>query len=248
MWKVRDIMKEIFKNGGKTFVKILIVNLMSFFAVLSFSVLATGLFTKNIGYTAYGTTSESAEEQELYTYYYADGEDEQLSAYQERGYTVRQSTIRSQLSKKGNITFLLFSQIFSLLILFSFLYPNLWQLGTKDSNLVKFKHVAGDPWKGAKIGAVAVIPNYTVLLILAVIKIGRFGDFPLAIYRFAHASFYSLIDLVFGKAITVRELAVWRFSLLFLLPLVVVAVCELAYVLGYHNYSIGEKLVYKKKT
>ena len=138
-------MKEILKNGAKTFVKIIFINLFSFFIILSFHVLATGLFTKNIGYTAYGTTSESADEKELYTYYYADGEDQQLAVYEENGYTVHQSLIRSELSKMGNLAFLILSQLFTFLILFLFLYPNLWNLGAKDNNLVNFKHVKSDP-------------------------------------------------------------------------------------------------------
>ena len=49
-------MKENFKTGAKLFLKLIVVNIMCFFVVMSFSVLATAAFTKNVGYKAYGTT------------------------------------------------------------------------------------------------------------------------------------------------------------------------------------------------
>ena len=46
-------MKENFKTGAKLFLKLIVVNIMCFFVVMSFSVLATAAFTKNVGYKAY---------------------------------------------------------------------------------------------------------------------------------------------------------------------------------------------------
>ncbi len=241
-------MKEVTKLGLKQFLRLILINVMCFFVVISFSVLSTAVFTKNIGYTAYGTSSESSEPEELYTYYYADGEDTKKQEYTDRGYTVSESKIRSTLSGTGNAVFLTVSQIFCLLILISFIYPNLWQLGTKDSNLVKFKHEKEDRLKGVKIGAVSVIPLYLGLIALAVFKAGAFVKFPVALYKTVHASFYSFIQLISGGAATVADLSVPRIILLFLLPLVIVAVSGGAYILGYNNYSLGEKLIYKKKS
>ena len=174
-------MKEVTKLGLKQFLRLILINVMCFFVVISFSVLSTAAFTKNIGYTAYGTSSESSEPEELYTYYYADGEDTKKQEYTDRGYTVSESKIRSTLSGTGNAVFLTVSQIFCLLILISFIYPNLWQLGTKDSNLVKFKHEKEDRLKGVKVGAVSVIPLYLGLIALAVFKAGAFVKFPVAL-------------------------------------------------------------------
>ena len=91
-------MKEVTKLGLKQFLRLILINVMCFFVVISFSVLSTAAFTKNIGYTAYGTSSESSEPEELYTYYYADGEDTKKQEYTDRGYTVSESKIRSTLS------------------------------------------------------------------------------------------------------------------------------------------------------
>ena len=50
-----------------------------------------------------------------------------------------------------------------------------------------------------------------------------------------------------GSAVYVSELSVIRLILLLLLPLVIPAVSCVSYILGYKNFSVGEKLIYKKK-
>ena len=69
----------------------------------------------------------------------------------------------------------------------------------------------------------------------------------MVLYKFLNASFYSLIDVILSGTVTAGELSVWRLAILFILPLTVPAVAGVAYLLGYNNFSIGEKLVYKKK-
>ena len=86
------------------------------------------------------------------------------------------------------------------------------------------------------------------LIALAVFKAGAFVKFPVALYKTVHASFYSFIQLISGGAATVADISVPRIILLFLLPLVIVAASGGAYILGYNNYSLGEKLIYKKKS
>ena len=240
-------MKEILKSGGKLFLKTVVITIMCFFIVISFSVLTTAAFTKNIGYKAYGTSSDTSSQTELYTYYYEDGEDTYKSAYEEQGYTVSTASIRSQISKTGNTVFLTVSQIFCLLILISFIYPELWHNGTNDSNLVRFKHKKEDKLKGLKIGLVTVIPHYLFLIFLVIAKLGALPSFPMVLYKFLNSSFYSFIEIIVGGAVTVADLAVWRLLLLFILPLIIPAAAGAAYILGYNNFSIGEKLVYKKK-
>ena len=105
-------MKENFKTGAKLFLKLIVVNIMCFFVVMSFSVLATAAFTKNVGYKAYGTSSDSSEPQELYTHYYADGDDTKKAEYEGRGFTVSESKIRSEMTRGGTAAFLAVSQIF----------------------------------------------------------------------------------------------------------------------------------------
>lgn len=240
-------MNEILKDGGKLFLKTVVVNIMCFFIVISFSVLTTAAFTKNIGYKAYGTVSDSSEQTELYTYYYEDGDDTQKSAYEEEGYTVSTVAIRSEISRSGKTCFLILSEVFCFIFLCGFIYPRIWQNGTNDSNLVRFKHKNEDKFKGLKIGAVAAVPNYLLLIFLVIAKLGAFPNFPMALYKFLNSSVYSFIEIILGRAITVSELAVWRLALLFILPLLIPVIAGISYILGYKNISVGEKLIYKNK-
>lgn len=238
-------MKENIKDGLKLFLKIIIVNIMCFFVVMSFNVLITAVATKNIGYTAFGTTSDSSEVSELYTYYYEDGEDTKKTEYTEQGYNVTERSIRSKMSAGGNAAFLIISQIFCIMILFSFIYPNIWHIGTADSNLVRFKHKAEDKLKGVKIGLIAVIPFYLFLIFVAAAKF-VLPSFPMVLYKFLNSAFYSFIDILCGAS-TAGELAVWRLVLLFVLPVIIPVISGTAYLLGYKNISLGEKFIYKKK-
>lgn len=240
-------MNEIFKKGSVLFLKLLVAGIMCFFVIMSFSVLATAAFTENIGYKAYGTSAEGGESLELYTHYYSDGEDTLKAEYEDRGYTVTESSIRSEISGTGNAVFQTVVQIFCLLITLSFVYPDLWHIGTTDSNLVKFKHKAEDKLKGLKIGLIAVIPQYLLLICAAIAKFGLSSKLPAALLKFANASFYTFIQLIIGNAATLGELSAFRFALLWLLPLIIPAAACGSYYLGYRNISIGEKIVYKKK-
>ncbi len=239
-------MKEIFKSGLSLFGRLIIVNIMCFFMVISINVLVTAAFTQNIGYTAYGTSSDSSEQVELYTHYDKDGEDTKLKEYEDKGYTITKSNIRSQLSGTGYTVFHVVAQLFCIALLASFIYPNFWQMGTKDSNLVQFKHKKEDKLKGLKGGLVAIIPSLLVLAFITATKSGISAKFPVVLLKFLFSSYYSLIELTIGKVATLGELSVLQILPVFLMQLFVPLVAFIAYLLGYKNISLGEKLIYKK--
>lgn len=239
-------MKEILNKGASVFLKTIIINIMCFFVVISLSVLTTAAFTKNIGYKAIGTSSDTSSQTELYTYYYDDGEDTQRSTYESEGYTITESKIRSEMSGTGTKVFLIVSQIFCLLILIAFIYPGLWQLGTTDSNLVHFKHKSENKLKGFQIGLVAIIPALIFIIFLFVAKFTSLNQFPMVLYKFLNSSFYSFIELIINGTVAVGDLAIWRLVILILLQLLIPLICGASYLLGYKNISISERLIYKK--
>ncbi len=239
-------MNEIFKNGLSLFLRLIIINVMCFFLAISFNVLASAAFTENIGYTAYGTSSENTEQVELYTHYNSDGEDLKLKEYEEQGYTITKSNIRSTISGKGNTVFLVVTQLFCTILIASFIYPNFWSMGTKDSNLVHFKHKKEDKLKGLKCGLIAVAPALLFIIFILITKNTICAKLPVVLYKFLNSSYYSVIEVVVGKSATFGELSVLRMIPLFLIQLFVPLVSLTAYLLGYKNISIGEKFIYKK--
>ena len=240
------MMKEIFKSGVGLFGKLIVVNIMCFFLVVSISVLCSAAFTENTGYIAYGTKEGSEEAVELYTYNYSDGEDTKRAEYEAQGYTITESTVKSPLSKTGNTVFLTVTQTFCICLLVAFVYPNFWNMGTKDSNLVHFKHKKEDKFKGFKAGSIAVVPSVLLLLFLAVTKSGFSAKFPVVIYKFLNSSVYSFIQLASGNASTFGELGIGAIIVYFLLIAIVPLTAFAGYMLGYKNISLSEKFIYKK--
>lgn len=239
-------MKELFKSGASLFGKLIVINVMCLFLVISFTVIFTGLFTENVGYVATGTKEGSETSEELYTHFYSDGEDVLLKEYEAKGYTVSQTELRSEFTKKQNIACLTLTQVFCLVLMISFIYPSYWHKGTNDSNLVRFKHKSEDILKGLKSGLIAVTPSVLFLLFLSVVRIKFSTAFPVALYRFMNSSTYSFIFVLTDGKATFGEIGALNLVLMFLPLFIPVVVSALSYYLGYKNISIGDKILYKK--
>lgn len=243
-------MKEILKDGLKLFGRTIIINILSFFVVISIITLSFAVFSKEIGYQAFGTIKTEAESEEekselLYTHYNADGEDTKLAEYEAKGYTVTKSAIKETTESGKNAT-LLIAQLFTLGIFVSFIYPTLWEKGNKALNMVRIGKRAEDKLYGLKVGLISVIPSALVLLFLTVTKSSLSAKLPVALYKLANSSFYSVIELIAGNSSTFGELNILRLIGLYLPLLLVPAVAYIAYLIGYMDISLGEKFTYKK--
>ncbi len=238
-------MKEVFVNGAKLYGRKIIVIIMCFFICVSIYVLCSAGFSKDVGYTAIGYNESNKESKELYTYYYKDGKDTKKEAYEQQGFEIKTNKI-SQMTKKGNIVFLLATQIFCTLLTVVFVYSPLWELGCKDSNLVKFKHKNEDIFKGLKIGLIATVPSF-IIFIAFVIGTLNSSEISTAIYKFINCYNYSFIDIILKNSPTVGEISFSKYLIMFLLLFVIPLVAFVAYLLGYKDISLSEKFVYKKK-
>lgn len=240
-------MKEIFVGGIKIFGKLVIVTFMCFFLVISFSVFGNALFTENVGYTAYGTLQDSEESVELYKYYFADGEDLKKADYEAQGYTISEISIKSQMTKSETIGLGIVYQIFALVILITFIYTYLWQLGTKDSNFVHYNHKKEDKLKGLKMGAIAIIPSVLFLSFLVITKNTASQGFPVALYRFFNSYAYTFVEWVTSGAMKFNQLGIGNIVLLYIIQLIVPVIAFISYLLGYKNIMLSEKILYIKK-
>ena len=236
-------MKEIIKSSLSLLGRTIVIDIMCFFLIISLSVLITAAFSENIGYTALGTTSESQESVELYRHYYADGDDTKRAEYEEDGYAITESKIRSKVSKTGNAVFLVVSAILCTLLLVSFIYPKFCQMGTKDSNLVHFRHKEEDKLKGLKCGLLAMIPGFIILIVFAFIL----PETKTAFYKFLNCGVYTFVELIVGsdQTTTFKDISLLQFLGLVILKAIVPIIAYAAYLLGYKNISLGEKFIYK---
>ena len=237
-------MNELLKNGGKLFLKTVVINFMSFFVVMAVISFCVGTFAETKGYSAYGTTSDSSSQELLYTYKFADGEDTKRAEYEAEGYTVIIREIR-ETSKTVDVITLLAAEVFTLAILVILVYPPIWKIGFADRNAVNFEHQKKDILKGLKIGCIGAAPMTLVLLFLSITKNSISANTPVATYKLMNSSLYSFIDFIAAGSTKFSQLNLWQILLLFLLQSVVPAVAFTAYYLGYKGYSIEEKFTFK---
>ncbi len=238
---------ENIKPASKVFVKIIAVTILCFFVAISFLVMCNGLGTEKIGYTVFGVTENDDELKELYTHYYADGKDELEKEYTDKGYVLQKVTVRSEFKGAPKTIFLTLTQIFNLFILIAFVYHTLWDLGAADSNLVKFKHKSLDKLRGLKIGLLASIPNILFFAIIVIFQKGFMSGFNMPMYKFFVSYFYSFVELILNGVREPFNLSAVQILLLSALLLVIPAITEISYILGYKGISLEEKLVYKKE-
>ncbi|MBQ6825035.1 MAG: hypothetical protein IJP34_00045 [Clostridia bacterium] len=237
-------MKEIFKYSGKTLIKLVLVNIMCIVLAISLSFVSTDLFGKQIGYTA-NCTSEDGKTTESYVHNFKDGEDLLKAEYEAKGFTVKESYIK-RLGKTANTAVLLTIQLLCIILSASIIYPEIWHFGFKNLNAVSFKREKEDKLKGLKIGLIAIIPAVVFLVFIFITKNNLLKGFPIAYYRLANAFSYGFSQLICGDKIMANELNILQYLGLLSLQLIIPIITTIAYLLGYKNISIGEKLIYKK--
>lgn len=238
-------MKQNISAAAKCFLSVLLVDFMSFFLFLSITVIAVGVSTENIGYVAYSVNSEGTSE-ELYTYYYSDGDDTRLEEYEAQGVEVKTQNIRSEVSDGVNNAVKILTFLFTLVMFFAMIYSSLWTRGDKDNNLAAFGHIKRDKFRGLKIGLLADAPFALLYLLLAANKIHDFIPAYNFIYRTFNYYMFPLVDAAFGAAKTAGELSVGGLLLLLVTLIPMPLACSVGYYCGNNEISLRDKFVYAK--
>ncbi|MDR1117196.1 MAG: hypothetical protein LBL09_02990 [Oscillospiraceae bacterium] len=130
------------------------------------------------------------------------------------------------------------ASVVSIILFIAMVYVEAWRVGGQDANLVNFGHMEYDKFRGLKAGAYSQIVGL-VLIIAAIVY--ELTGYP-------HWIFLSAFKLFYGPFVDI----IWLMSqatpfLYFLLLLVAPCAYHIGYSLGYKGFSIGEKLIYKKK-
>ncbi len=244
------------KKGLKLSGSMVFTAVLSFFICISLLVIFSGVFTKEIGYNATVYEDEAGTKLvEEYTYYYTDkdgdgkddGVDQKLQECDKKGYYIAINKVRSELEGMGKFLFYSITQVFTSIIIIAFASNSSYKLGFKESNLVRIGQVKQDYLRGLKIGLIGNAPFY--ILFIALIVMANIPSFkiPVAWYAGLNGHFYPLVMLIGGAAKTIAQLSIGQYILLFLLQLIVPAISAIAYVLGYKEISLSEKIMYKKE-
>lgn len=244
---------NVFKTGAKLSGSIIVAAVLALFLCVSINVICTGLFTEYIGYNAYVYTEDGDEPIDEYQYLYTDsdgdgkdnGTDTKKAEYEEQGYTVTTYKVRSTLKGVGKSVFLSVTQALNLILVISFASSSVYKQGFKDANLVKTGHIKSDTLKGFKIGAIANIPFFVLLAIMAVFTV-TIPNFRTVWYAFLNSHFYPIILWISGGADVISKLGILQFALLVMVQFIVPIISGIAYILGLKEVNFSDKLVYKK--
>lgn len=139
------------------------------------------------------------------------------------------------------------SQIMMLIVLGIFPYHILWQFGNRDDTNVRYKGQRPDPWRGVKVGALAMVPFALLWLVLVVAKYVGWNDF-FQVYNLISFPYIHYNTLVLGTQVTLSDITLWRLILLLPTYLFVPLVSGVAYRLGGKQFSLAEFITFKKKT
>lgn len=155
------------------------------------------------------------------------------------------TTISISLVFKTSTFGYVISQIFTIILLFAFFYNPMWLEGDKDKNLVNFKRIEEDKYRGFKVGLIAIIPSLLLSILLILSKIGAFYNILLP-YKLINSSYFGLNSLIFSNVFKVTDINWVSIIISALLPILTPLVCGLAYIFGYNRIMMIEKVVYKK--
>ena len=242
----------VLKKGVKLAGSMIVASIISFFLCISMLTICTGIFTTEIGYDAFVYENEEATDPiETYEYLYTDkdgdgkddGTDVKKKEYEDNDYIVITSQKRTELVGTGKTVFWFTTQVLSLMMVIAFASNAPYKQGFKDSNLVKVGHVKKDVLKGFKIGVIANIP-FILLFIFAVVKASVVRK---VLYAFLNSNFYAIIMAIAKDGEMMSQIGTARFVLIGLLLAIVPIISGVAYILGYKEINLGEKIMYKKE-
>ena len=231
-------MKDMFKDSAKFFGRTILVSLLCFFIVISIMVIAVGFFAVPAGY--YVTGTKDGKQENLYTYYTADGEDTKYALYEEQGYTLEKTEIKLVPESTERTSYII-SQLFCLAILYSFIYPRFWDRGYRDRNLAQTGNIKGNKLKGLYVGLLTIVPWGILLLALHKVQ-----GLAISLLMIICPIFYPTINLITKGNIYFSQLSIPLLlgvvACLFVIPLF----SWIGYYLGFKDYSIMEKITFVK--
>lgn len=237
---------SVVKSGFKIMFRCAVAVIMCFIVFASMFFICNYIFTNNIGYDVYVYNEDKQEFVKEYTHYYADSAvDEKLEELEKKEAVYRKLDVRSELVGFGYYATVVITQVFSLIILFSVVYVDMWKIGDRERNLSDFGHIVPDEYKGYKIGLFASIPFILMYLSLLLCKAGVLPGSFYSVYRVCNSHVFMLLTAILGAEPTLDG-ASWLGVIASSLFLVIIPImCQIGYYFGAKGILIKEKLIYK---
>ena len=237
--------KKTISIALKLFWRLLVAIVLCAILNVSMNVIGTAFFSDVVGYQIFEKDANDTVNM-IEEHYYAPGENpitpDDLDLKDNQAFSairVVGETTKSVLN--------VISQILMLIVLGIFPYHILWEFGNRDDTNVRYRGQRPDPWRGVRIGLLAMIPFAVAWLLLLIAKLGILPPSYVQIYRILAFPFLPYVNWVLGSAQTLTEIAVWRILLVIPTLLFVPAVGGVAYKLGGRQFSLSEFITFKKR-
>lgn len=237
--------KKTLSIAVKLFWRLLLATVLCAILYVSMNVITTAFFSDVVGYQVYEQSDSGEVSQVGEDYYYKDGE-EHVTA-EDLGLKDNQLMTSIRVVPAGKQTAMNWVTQILLLVLFAiFPYHVLWSFGNRDDTNTRYRGQRPDPWRGLKIGALAMLPFALVWLCALISKCGFFPETMLQAYRLTAFPYYPYVNWLLGAATSSVEIDWWRMLLLLPTLLYVPVVSAISYRLGGNQFSLVEFITFKK--
>lgn len=236
----------MFKQSANLFLKFVIGILMCLFVFMSFSFAFSAAFSDTVGYNIYHYNAELGKEELVCVHNEENKNDVDCKCGEyasDELNAVRLTELSSSKKKVCNIL----AQIFSLVLISGVIYGTVWEKANKDISAVKFERVSENKWRGLIMGSIASIPSCILFVLLILSKFEILSPNFLSTYRLLNSHFHGILTLIYSSASSAADLSDLQILYCGLLLLYLPVLCGVAYLLGYKDIKIFEKIVYKKK-
>ncbi len=238
------IKNSVMGTAVKVWVRLLLASILSFIVGVSINAMGTGFFSEVVGYRIYEIDESTQSSHMIIEHIYTEGEDREA----EIPLTDGQSILNlRETSNATNTAMGILSSIFTLLIFGIFPYNMLWNKGSHDENYVHMGRMESDAYFGLIVGLAASVPSAVLYVLLLLGKLEIVNGAIINWYRLLNPAFIPYIDAVKHGVDNAAMLSVGSLLALGVIILFVPIICAIGYALGYHQISLRERLVYRKK-
>ena len=237
--------KKTLSVATKVFTRLLLATILCAILYISMNVISTAFFSDVVGYQIF-EQNENQEVSMVVEYYYQPGDIIQTAETMDLAENQMFSAIRVVADTTKRVMDIV-SQLLMLIVLGVFPYHILWEFGNRDDTNVRYRGQRPDPWRGVKIGLLAMAPFALSWLLLVVSKyIAVLGGY-LPVFRITAFAYMPYINLVLGNVTSAVDAGIGQLLLLLPIFLVIPAICAVAYRMGGQQFSLAEFFTFVRK-
>lgn len=223
--------------AAKVFVRLLLATVLCVILYISMAVISMAMFKEEVGYMITDANGPQV-------YYYQDGD--VIQTAESLGVEPDTFTPVWKPAAAPERVMQTISQVLMLILFCVFPYNILWEFGNRDDTNVRYRGQRPEPWRGLKIGLLAMAPYYVSWLVLVVSKFVTALQGFIGIYRLILFPYWYHNIWILGDNVPIADVVLWKLFLLLPAQLLVPITCAIAYRMGGKQFSLTEFLTFTK--